>query len=58
MKKRFFLAFAGYFVGWLYWKTMLEEWPMLLFVAAFLAWGVCIGLTKKRREKCIGSGRR
>ena len=51
MKKRFFLAFAGYFVGWLYWKTMLEEWPMVLFVAAFLAWGVCIGLTKKTKGK-------
>ena len=51
MKKRFFLAFAGYFVGWLYWKTMLEEWPMVLFVAAFLAWGVCIGLTKKPKGK-------
>ena len=47
MKKRFFLAFAGYFIGWLYWKTMLEQWPMLLFAAAFLAWGVCIGPTKK-----------
>ena len=51
MKKRFFLAFAGYFVGWLYWKTMLEEWPMVLFVAAFLTWGVCIGLTKKPKGK-------
>lgn len=51
MKKRFFLAFAGYFVGWLYWKTMLEEWPMVLFVAVFLAWGVCIGLTKKPKGK-------
>lgn len=51
MKKRFFLAFSGYFVGWLYWKTMLEEWPMVLFVAAFLAWGVCIGLTKKPKGK-------
>lgn len=51
MKKRFFLAFAGYFVGWLYWKTMLEEWSMVLFVAAFLTWGVCIGLTKKPKGK-------
>lgn len=51
MKKRFFLAFAGYFVGWLYWKTMLEEWPMVLFVAVFLAWGACIGLTKKPKGK-------
>ena len=51
MKKRFFLAFAGYFVGWLYWKTMLEEWPMVLFVAAFLAWAACIGLTKKPKGK-------
>lgn len=51
MKKRFFLAFAGYFIGWLYWKTMLEQWPMLLFAAAFLTWGVCIGLTKKPKGK-------
>ena len=51
MKKRFFLAFAGYFVGWLYWKTMLEEWPMVLFVLVFLAWGACIGLTKKPKGK-------
>ena len=46
MKKSFFLPLIGYFIGWLYWKTMLEQWPMLLFAAAFFVWGAAF-----RREK-------
>lgn len=51
MKKRFFLPIIGYFIGWFYWKTLLEPWPMLLFVAAFLGWGVAIGLKKQPKGK-------
>lgn len=51
MKKRFFLPIVGYFIGWFYWKTLLEPWPMLLFVAAFLGWGVAIGLKKQPKGK-------
>lgn len=51
MKKRFFLPIVGYFIGWFYWKTLLEPWPMLLFVAAFLGWGAAIGLKKQPKGK-------
>lgn len=51
MKKRFFLPVVGYFIGWFYWKTLLEPWPMLLFVLAFLGWGVAIGLKKQPKGK-------
>lgn len=51
MKKRFFLPIIGYFIGWFYWKTLLEPWPMLLFVAAFLGWGAAIGLKKQPKGK-------
>ena len=51
MKKRFFLPVVGYFIGWFYWKTLLEPWPMLLFVLAFLGWGIAIGLKKQPKGK-------
>ncbi len=51
MKKRFFLPVVGYFIGWFYWKTLLEPWPMLLFCVVFLGWGVAIGLKKQPKGK-------
>ena len=47
MRRKLFLPLIGYFIGWLYWKTMLEQWPMLLFVAAFFAWGAAFCREKK-----------
>ena len=51
MKQRFFLPVVGYFIGWFYWKTLLEPWPMLLFCVVFLGWGVAIGLKKQPKGK-------
>lgn len=54
MKKQFFLAFAGYFIGWLYWKTMLDQWPVLIFTAAFFAWGAAMGYGRQNRGPMHG----
>lgn len=51
MKRKLFLPLIGYFIGWLYWKTMLSQWSMLLFAAVFLAWGAAIGWEKKRKGR-------
>ena len=51
MKKRFILPLIAYFIGWFYWKTLLEPWPMLLFVGAFLGWGAAIGWEKHPKGK-------
>ena len=40
MKRRFFLPLIAYFIGWFYWKTVLGPWPVLIYVAAFFAWGM------------------
>ena len=49
MKRRFYLPLIAYFIGWFYWKTVLGPWPMLIFVAAFFAWGMAIGREKRNR---------
>lgn len=49
MKRRFFLPLIAYFIGWFYWKTVLGPWPVLIFVAAFFAWGMAIGREKRNR---------
>lgn len=49
MKRRFFLPLIAYFIGWFYWKTVLGPWPVLIFVAAFFAWGLAIGREKRDR---------
>ena len=49
MKRRFYLPLIAYFIGWFYWKTVLGPWPVLIFVAAFFAWGMAIGREKRNR---------
>lgn len=49
MKRRFFLPLIAYFIGWLYCKTVLGPWPVLIFVAAFFAWGMAVGREKRNR---------
>ena len=49
MKKRLIFPLVGYFIGWFYWKTVLGPWPVLIFVAAFFAWGMAIGREKRNR---------